>query len=97
MDAALKPRSNGLFYLALLVFSILAIGFVFVQRPPDVPEFAEAIDLGIQISAPIMNCNNFRLKDFKTPFKWANQFRKRGFDLDKAKRIMETGTREFFY
>ena len=97
MEATLsKPRSNALFYLLILVFSFLAIGLVFVQSTPDAPEFKDAIESGITIALPVMNCNNFRLKDFKSPVKWSNQFRKRGFDFDKTKRMLESGTREMF-
>jgi hypothetical protein len=96
MEATLKKQSNFGIYLWLLFFSLLAIGFVYVKGQTEAPEFKEAIDDGFAISVPVMNCNNFKLKDFKTPGKWSKQFRKRGYDLEKVKRTIETGKRESF-
>jgi hypothetical protein len=96
MEATLKTKSNFGIYLWLLLFSLLAIGFVYVKGQTEAPEFADAIESGITITVPVMNCNNFRLKDFKTPGKWSKQFRQRGYDLDKVKRMIESGKRESF-
>lgn len=93
--ATLQPRTKSPL-LYLLFAAILGLGLVYVKKDEPMPGIAEAIDTGITTTTALNGCNNFRLNDFKSPLKWSNQFKKRGFTLERVRDILQHGTKETY-
>ena len=93
--ATLQPRTTSPLLVFVLLIALLGFGWVYITKDgPIVDEINTAMDTGITIPTTLNGCNNFRLKDFKTPGKWRMQFRKRGFTVQRVKDILQTGTRQ---
>ncbi len=77
---------------------LLCVGlgfFLLLNQDRPVDEISEAMTTGILVSTQSENgCNNFRLKDFKSPGKWRKQFRTRGFSVDRVAQILANGSRQ---
>lgn len=93
--ATLQPRTKSPLLVFLLLIALLGLGWVHITKDgPIVDEINTAMDTGITIPTTLNGCNNFRLKDFKTPGKWRMQFRKRGFTVQRVSDILRTGAKQ---
>lgn len=86
-----SPLNPRLFLLLLL---LAGAGYWIMQCTKDGPvydEINQAIEEGITLSTDLNGCNNYKLRDFKTPGKWRKQFRRRGFSVERIRQMLTGG------